>query len=247
MRTSSARAKKGRAEGGAGKAAEPRGVLSQSERTVPSVTVRFDYSQDTSGFFNDPARNSALERSAAELARGVYWEVAVNMPGPDCPTNLPPDEVRQVTDQTIKETELGLLRLADTVAFPAEAASIDLLAAAAARARMLYRTAWGLRLNVDLMALGDETYEQKQGTAKAVAARLREAGFAIAHPETGGPCVLQAISTDDPLGRYVLKSRAGGRRTHSSRALRQLLPFSFCDEAPPKASPGRPRKGEAGD
>ncbi len=36
-------------------------------RDCPAVTIRFDYTYDTSGFFNDPTRRAALERAA-----GVY-------------------------------------------------------------------------------------------------------------------------------------------------------------------------------
>ena len=35
------------------------------DRTTPAVVVRFDYGQDSTGFFNDPARKAALERAAA--------------------------------------------------------------------------------------------------------------------------------------------------------------------------------------
>jgi len=37
-------------------------------RDVPSVAVRFDYTYDTAGFFNDPARRAALEHAAAQIA-----------------------------------------------------------------------------------------------------------------------------------------------------------------------------------
>ena len=34
------------------------------DRLTPTVTIQFDYSNDTGGFFNDPARRAALERAA---------------------------------------------------------------------------------------------------------------------------------------------------------------------------------------
>ncbi len=37
-------------------------------RDVPSVSVRFDYSYDTAGFFNDPARRASLEHATAQIA-----------------------------------------------------------------------------------------------------------------------------------------------------------------------------------
>lgn len=41
-------------------------------RLTPSVTIRFDYSLDTSGFFNDPARRAALERAGDKISSHLY-------------------------------------------------------------------------------------------------------------------------------------------------------------------------------
>ena len=43
-------------------------VESLEARDVPSVSVRFDYSYDATGFFNDPARRAVLEHAAAQIA-----------------------------------------------------------------------------------------------------------------------------------------------------------------------------------
>jgi hypothetical protein len=44
------------------------GLESLEARDVPSVTVRLDYTYDTSGFFQDPARRAAVERAVAQIA-----------------------------------------------------------------------------------------------------------------------------------------------------------------------------------
>lgn len=41
-------------------------------RLTPSVTIRFDYSLDTTGFFNDPTRRAALERAGDRIAPHLH-------------------------------------------------------------------------------------------------------------------------------------------------------------------------------
>lgn len=45
-------------------------------RLTPSVTIRFDYSQDTSGFFNDPTRRASLERAGDKIAPYLHDHLA---------------------------------------------------------------------------------------------------------------------------------------------------------------------------
>src|SRR4051812_26210579 len=52
------------------------------DRLVPAVTFRFDYSFDSTGFFNDPAHRAALERAAADLASRIASTPAAITPGP---------------------------------------------------------------------------------------------------------------------------------------------------------------------
>lgn len=47
----------------------PRLRLEELEsRNVPSIVIQFDYSFDTSGFFNDPGRRAILQKAANDLA-----------------------------------------------------------------------------------------------------------------------------------------------------------------------------------
>lgn len=49
-------------------------------REVPSVTFRIDYSHDTTGFFNDPARRAAIEQVAASLSGALHDEMSAIVP-----------------------------------------------------------------------------------------------------------------------------------------------------------------------
>ncbi|OWK43202.1 matrixin family metalloprotease [Fimbriiglobus ruber] len=46
-------------------------VDSLEDRLVPSLTIQFDYSHDTNGFFNDPARRADLQLAADTLASQI--------------------------------------------------------------------------------------------------------------------------------------------------------------------------------
>lgn len=50
------------------------------DRLTPAVTVRFDYTYDTSGFFSDPVRQAALERAANDLTSGMTDDLAAIVP-----------------------------------------------------------------------------------------------------------------------------------------------------------------------
>ncbi len=78
------------------------GVCELESRVVPAVTVRFDYSLDTSGFFNDPAKRAALEGAVAPIAAvateslapivpsgGNTWAATFVNPGTGQPVTLP--------------------------------------------------------------------------------------------------------------------------------------------------------------
>src|SRR5688572_10477337 len=45
-------------------------------REVPAVAIQFDYSLDTSGFFNDPSKRAVLEQAAAQLGS----QITTNLP-----------------------------------------------------------------------------------------------------------------------------------------------------------------------
>lgn len=49
-------------------------------RDTPAITVRVDYSQDASGFFNDPARRVAIERATAMVASRFQDTLAAIVP-----------------------------------------------------------------------------------------------------------------------------------------------------------------------
>ncbi len=96
-------------------------------RLAPSVSVRFDYSYDTSGFFADPARQAALERAASAITSHLgdnlaavapsgtnTWQASFFNPATnqtvtlDNPT-IPEDEiVVYVTGSPLGSSELGL-------------------------------------------------------------------------------------------------------------------------------------------
>jgi hypothetical protein len=60
----------------------PRPAVEQLEdRTVPAVTVRLDYTYDTSGFFNDLNRRATLERAANTVASKATDDLAAISPG----------------------------------------------------------------------------------------------------------------------------------------------------------------------
>ena len=51
-------------------------LLVLEARDVPSISVRFDYSYDTAGFFNDPARRASLENATAQIASRLQDSLA---------------------------------------------------------------------------------------------------------------------------------------------------------------------------
>ncbi|WP_168218774.1 FG-GAP-like repeat-containing protein [Limnoglobus roseus] len=70
-------------------------------RIVPAVNLQFDYSLDTSGFFNDPAKRAALEEAGAELVSrldanfdaltptgGNTWSLLLNNPSSGVQTEI---------------------------------------------------------------------------------------------------------------------------------------------------------------
>ena len=76
------------------------------DRLVPSLTIQFNYSQDTLGFFNDPARRQALQQAASDLesrinttltaiapSAGNSWTALFN--SPSSPTT--PDQAQNLT------------------------------------------------------------------------------------------------------------------------------------------------------
>ena len=66
------------------KPARPPGtlVLERLEgREVPAVTIQFDYSYDTSGFFNDPAKRAVLQQVANDVGSQLTSQLAAIAPG----------------------------------------------------------------------------------------------------------------------------------------------------------------------
>ena len=57
-----------------------RGLEQLEDRAVPAVAFTFDYSQDTSGFFTDPARRAALETAGARLTSSFGDDLAAITP-----------------------------------------------------------------------------------------------------------------------------------------------------------------------
>jgi hypothetical protein len=71
-------------------------------RIVPALTIRFDYSLDSAGFFNDPTRRFALESAANQLASrldadfdaiaphlGNFWSLLLNSPSSGQQVEIP--------------------------------------------------------------------------------------------------------------------------------------------------------------
>ena len=56
------------------------GVEALEARDVPSVSVRFDYSFDTTGYFNDPARRAAVDQAAAQITSRLQDSLAAIVP-----------------------------------------------------------------------------------------------------------------------------------------------------------------------
>jgi hypothetical protein len=50
-------------------------------REVPALTIQFDYTLDTAGFFNDPARRAVLQQAADDLAVHLDAPLAAIVPG----------------------------------------------------------------------------------------------------------------------------------------------------------------------
>ena len=50
-------------------------------REVPALTIQFDYSFDTAGFFNDPARREVLQQAANDLTARIDTPLAAVAPG----------------------------------------------------------------------------------------------------------------------------------------------------------------------
>ena len=56
------------------------GIDPLEDRLTPAVTVRFDYTYDTSGFFADADRKAALDRAAVELTADMADDLAAIVP-----------------------------------------------------------------------------------------------------------------------------------------------------------------------
>lgn len=52
------------------------------DRTAPALTIQLDYSFDTSGFFNDPARRRVLEAAVNEVAARIDSSLGAILPSP---------------------------------------------------------------------------------------------------------------------------------------------------------------------
>ena len=50
-------------------------------RDVPAVTIRIDYTFDTTGFFNDPTRRAVLEQVGNEIGSHLTTHLAAIAPG----------------------------------------------------------------------------------------------------------------------------------------------------------------------
>lgn len=77
-------------------------VESLDERLVPALTLQFDYSLDTFGFFNDPTRRAALEAAGSQLVSridaslseispilGNTWSLLLNSPSSGSQIEIP--------------------------------------------------------------------------------------------------------------------------------------------------------------
>ena len=78
--------------------------------------------------------------------------------------------------------------------------------------------------------------EEKKRLSKHVNETLRQQGAVIAHPETREPCLLLAVGSPDGYGRYVLANRETKQRSHTSRALADMLPFTPMPDVPRRES-----------
>jgi hypothetical protein len=58
------------------KSPRPFGLEQLESREVPAVTVQLDYSFDTAGFFNDPARRAVLQQAVNDVAGNLTASLA---------------------------------------------------------------------------------------------------------------------------------------------------------------------------
>jgi hypothetical protein len=77
-----------------------------------------------------------------------------------------------------------------------------------------------------------EDYEGKKQLVRYWNEFLR--GSAIAHPETGRPCMLLAVGSRDKAGRYVLEDRETRKRTGAYKTLLDILPVKIVADLPRK-------------
>lgn len=83
-------------------------------------------------------------------------------------------------------------------------------------------------LKAEQAALQKLAYDDKKELAKQMNQACREAGLAIAHPDSGEPCILLAIS-DVWGGKFTLENCKTKKRSKTSREIGAMLPFKLVD------------------
>lgn len=178
-------------------------------RLVPAVVVRFDYSQDQSGFFADPERQAALERAASAITSRLGDDLAAIAPSGtntwqasffnpitdsnvtlDNPTIQANEIVVYVAGAPLRSSELGL---ATTGGFSASGsrAWLDTVrgrgqAGALANPKSDYAT-WGGMITFDSgtnwnFAEGDPAETQVDFTSVALHELMHVFGFGLGEP-----------------------------------------------------------------
>lgn len=77
-----------------------------------------------------------------------------------------------------------------------------------------------------------ETQAAKKAIASWIKEQLDRFHLAIRHPEEGYPCNLITLPAYDRQGVFLLESREGRKRTHTTTDLSSLLDFTLVDASP---------------
>lgn len=122
--------------------------------------------------------------------------------------------VRDAFDAAIEDIDRALEEAASEMAF-AVTMKVSKMAAEAADGGLLY------------------SLEGKRALASDINEQCRLRGTTLAHPETGEPCTLLAIS-DKYEGTFVLENRATKKRSHTTKNIWTLLPLKVIPLSQPE-------------
>ena len=91
-----------------------------------------------------------------------------------------------------------------------------------------------------------DDYENRKSFVKEFDDELRKYSAAIAHPESGEPCILLAVASRDGTGRFTLENRLTKKRGGFYKSITELLPLKLVPDAPRKEGVIERRKKSEG-